>query len=85
VMALGPLLRVQIYLYIGFVGFKADLVAIVVKQFRALDHSIQMMGIGALLLLFGIAVVGGAILYKTRHGAILALAQRVRGKLGNWE
>ena len=85
VMALGPLLRVQIYLYIGFVGFAADLVAIVAKQFRALDHSIQMMGIGALLLLFGIAVVGGAILYKTRHGAILALAQRVRGKLGNWE
>jgi len=85
VMALGPLLRVQIYLYIGFTGFATDLVAIVVKQFQALDRSIQMMGIGALLLLLGIAVVGGAILYKTRHEAILAFANKVRGKLGKWE
>ena len=85
VMALGPLLRVQIYLYIGFAGFATDLIALVVKQFQALEHSIQMMGIGALLLLLGIAVVGGAILYKTRHEAILAFANKVRGKLGNWE
>ena len=85
VMALGPLLRVQIYLYIGFMGFATDLVVIVVKQFQALDHSIQMMGVGALLLLFGIAVVGGAILFKTRHEALLSLAHTVRAKLGKWE
>ena len=82
VMALGPLLRVQIYLYIGFAGFATDLIALVVKQFHALDRSIQMMGIGALLLLLGIAVVGGAILYKTRHEAILAFINKV---LGKWE
>ncbi len=85
VMALGPLLRVQLYLYFGFAGFATDLVALVVKQFRAFDRSVQMMGIGALLLLLGIAVVGGAILFKTRRNAILTLAARLRARLGAWE
>lgn len=85
VMALGPALRVQIYLYLGFAGFATDLVALVVKQFHALDRSIQMMGIGALLLLLGIAVVGGAILCKTRREAIFTLAARIRTRLGAWE
>ena len=85
VMALGPLLRVQLYLYLGFAGFATDLVALVVKQFRAFDRSVQMMGIGALLLLLGIAVVGGAILFKTRRNAILTLAARIRARLGAWE
>ena len=85
VMALGPLLRVQIYLYFGFAGFATDLVALVVKQFQAFDRSVQMMGIGALLLLLGMAIVGGAILYKTRRNAILAFAARVRTRLGDWE
>jgi hypothetical protein len=85
VMALGPLLRVQIYLYLGFAGFATDLIALVVKQFQALDRSLQMMGVGALLLLFGIVVVGGAILFKTRHEALGSLANKVRDKLGNWE
>jgi hypothetical protein len=85
VMALGPLLRVQLYLYFGFAGFATDLVALVVKQFQAFDRSVQMMGIGALLLLLGMAIVGGAILYKTRRDAILAFAARVRARLGAWE
>ncbi len=85
VMALGPLLRVQLYLYLGFAGFATDLVALVAKQFRALDRSLQMMGVGALLLLLGVAVVGGAILYKTHREAILARLGRVRARLGAWE
>ena len=85
VMALGPLLRVQLYLYIGFAGFAMDLIAIVVKQFQSLNHSLQMMGIGALLLLLGVAVVGGAVFYKTRHEVIMAFIGKVRGKLGKWE
>ena len=85
VMALGPLLRVQLYLYLGFAGFAMDLVALVVKQFQAFDRSVQMMGIGALLLLLGIAVVGGAILYKTRREDILAAAARIRTRLAKWE
>jgi len=61
VMSLGPLLRVQLYLCLGFVGFATDQVALVVKQFRAFDSSIQVVGAGALLWLLGIIVVGGAI------------------------
>lgn len=85
VMALGPLLRVQLYLYLGFAGFATDLTALVVKQFQSLDRSVQMMGVGALLLLLGIAVVGGAILFKTRRDALLSAAARIRGKLTNWD
>ncbi|MEI6210195.1 MAG: hypothetical protein WCR06_01090 [bacterium] len=85
VMALGPLLRVQLYLYLGFAGFATDLVALVVKQFHALDRSVQMMGIGALLLLLGIAVVGGAILCKTRRANIRAFVERLRNWQRNWE
>jgi hypothetical protein len=85
VMALGPLLRVQLYLHIGFAGFVTDLAVILVRQGRALEHSVQMMVIGGLLLLLGIAVVGGAILFKTRQEAILACAARVRARLGKWE
>ncbi len=85
VMALGPVLRVQSYLFLGFAGFFTDLVALVVKQFRGFDRSIQMMGVGALLLLLGVAVVGGAILYKTHRDLILAKLGRVRARLGGWE
>jgi hypothetical protein len=85
VMALGPVLRVQIYLYLGFAGFATDLAALVVKQFHALDRSFQMVGVGALLLLLGVAVVGGAILYKTHHEAIRARLAKIRERLGSWE
>jgi hypothetical protein len=84
-MALGPLLRVQLYLYLGFAGFAADLATLVVQQFRTLDRSIQMMGVGALLLLLGIVVVGGAIYYKTHHEALRARFAAVRARLGGWE
>ena len=85
VMALGPILRVQLYLYFGFAGFVTDLTALVVKQFQALERSLQMMGVGALLLLFGMAVIGGAILFKTRRGAIESRAAKIRGRLRGWE
>jgi hypothetical protein len=85
VMALGPVLRVQLYLYLGFAGFATDLAALVVKQFRGFDRSIQMMGVGGGLLMFGVAVVGGAILYKTHRELIVARLAQVRARLGAWE
>jgi hypothetical protein len=85
VMALGPLLRVQLYLYLGFTGFFTDLVVLVVKQFGALDRSVQMMGVGALLFLLGLSVIGGAILCKTRRDALTTLAGRFRAWQGHWE
>ena len=85
IMALGPALRVQLYLYFGFAGLVADLAALVVRQFQSLERSLQMMGVGALLLLLGIAVIGGAILFKTRREAIAACAARIRGRLRGWE
>jgi hypothetical protein len=84
-MALGPLLRVQLYLYLGFAGLATDLAALMVQQFRALNHSIQMMGVGALLLLLGIVVIGGAIFYKTRHEMLKARFAAIRTRLGGWE
>ena len=85
VMALGPVLRVQLYLYLGFAGLATDLAALVVKQFRGFDRSIQMMGVGGGLLMFGVAVVGGAILYKTHRELIVARLAQVRARLGAWE
>lgn len=85
IMALGPILRVQLYLYLGFAGFVMDLAALVVQQFRTLDRSVQMMGVGASLLLLGVAVVGGAILYKSYQEMIHLRWRALRTRLNGWE
>jgi len=85
VMALGPVLRVQVYLYFGFAGFVTDLVALVIKQFHAFDRSTQMVSVGGVLLLLGISVVGGAIFYKTHHEMIRNRLLEIRVRLGGWE
>ncbi len=85
VMAFGPLLRVRLYLGLGFAGFATDLIALVVKEFRTLDRSLQMMGIGLLLLLLGVAVVGGAIFYKTNRDALRARCASLGARFGVWE
>ena len=41
--------------------------------------------IGALLLVIGIGLVGGAIYYKTRRDQINKIIDRWRSKLGAWE
>jgi hypothetical protein len=55
----------------------ADVLALELTRYTAFNN--------ALSLLLGIAVIGGAILFKTRREAIAACADRIRGRLGGWE
>ncbi|MDX2109393.1 MAG: hypothetical protein SFY80_04040 [Verrucomicrobiota bacterium] len=84
-MGMGSLLRVQIYLMVGFGGLLVTLAAIVYKVVVRLDGTFRMTTIGVLILLLGIGVVAGSIYYKSNRGAFEEKLKRLRERLGEWE
>ncbi|MFT4546065.1 MAG: hypothetical protein ACI9MB_000006 [Verrucomicrobiales bacterium] len=84
-MGLGSLLRVRLYLYLGFAGLVVNLASILHKVLGAMERGSRMTVIGSLVLLGGIAVLATAIYYKTHRGAMDALIQRLRSRLAAWE
>jgi len=49
------------------------------------ERGIQMTAVGSVVLLIGIALVFGAIYYKTHQTKLTATADRWREKFGGWE
>lgn len=84
-MGLGSFLRVRLYLFLGFAALLVDIASIIIKVVRVADQTTQRAAIGALLLVIGIGLVGGAIYYKTRRDQINKIIDRWRSKLGAWE
>ena len=84
-MGLGSFLRIRLYLVLGFAAILVDVVSIVIKVVRVTDQTAQRATIGALLLVIGIGLVGGAIYYKTRRDQVDDVIDRWRKKLGAWE
>ena len=84
-MGLGSFLRIRLYLVLGFATVLVDVVSIVIKVVRAADQTAQRATIGALLLVIGIGLVGGAIYYKTRRDQVDNVIDSWRKKLGAWE
>ena len=84
-MGLGSFLRIRLYLVLGFSAVLIDVASIIFKILRDADQTAQRATIGALLLVIGIGLVGGAIYYKTRREKVDNVINRWRQRLGAWE
>ena len=84
-MGLGSVLRIRLYLALGFAGLMVDLVSLLYKVLVLMERSARMTVIGSLVLLIGAILVFGAIYYKTSKARIDAMASRWRLKLAQWQ
>jgi hypothetical protein len=84
-MGLGSFFRIRLYLTLGFSMLLLDLVTIVGKVLTGMERGIQMTAVGSVVLLIGVALVFGAIYYKTHQAALTATADRWREKFGGRE
>jgi hypothetical protein len=85
VMLTGSFLRIRLYLAIGFCGLIVDVCVVFVKLIIKMQRNTQMTIIGSLVLIGGIAIVAGAILYKTHQGKFTQFLNKMREKLNCWE
>jgi len=84
-MGLGSFLRIRLYLFLGFATLLLDISSIVFKVIRVADETAQRATVGALLLIVGSGLVGGAVYYKTHRDEINGIIDRWRRRLGDWE
>nr|MBA3846589.1 hypothetical protein [Planctomycetota bacterium] len=84
-MVIGGVLRVRLYLALGFAGVALDLVAIVAQAIGHAGREARIAALGALVLMLGAALVGGAIAYKVHRVAIDAVIARWRERFARWE
>ena len=83
-MGLGTVLRIRLYLALGFAGLMVDLVSLLYKVLVLMERSARMTIVGSLVLLIGAILVFGAIYYKTSKSRIDALVSGWRRKLARW-
>ena len=84
-MGLGSLLRIRLYLALGFAGLSVDLVSLLYKMLVNMERSARMTIVGGLVLALGAAVVFGAIYYKTNQAIVDGWIDHWRRKLHAWE
>jgi hypothetical protein len=84
-MGLGGLLRVRLYLALGFGALMIDLMALFVKIVMHMERSVKMTLVGSMVLLLGAALVFGAIWVKTHQKELSAAFERWRLRFAGWE
>ena len=84
-MGLGGLLRIRLYLLLGFTGLVVDLASLLYKGIRRMEQAYQMASIGVLLLLVGAGVVLGTVWYKMHQEKVSVWLGKWRERLGGWE
>ncbi|HEX3720751.1 MAG TPA: hypothetical protein VH595_22605 [Verrucomicrobiae bacterium] len=84
-MALGSLLRIRLYLALGFAGLMTDLVSLLCKVLILMERSARMTIVGGLVLVIGAVLVFGAIYYKTNKPDVDGLIDRWRLRLAQWQ
>ncbi|MBL6764056.1 MAG: hypothetical protein ISQ14_03805, partial [Verrucomicrobiae bacterium] len=84
-MGFGSLLRIRLYLAIGFAGLVVDLIAILYRVMIRLDDGALMSSAGLFILVAGVALVGGAVFYKTHAQTLSARLNAWRGAVRGWE
>ena len=84
-MIMGSLLRIRLYLALGFTGLMVDLISLLYKVLALMERSARMTVVGSLVLLIGAILVFGAIYYKTSKPRIDAMVNRWRLKLAQWQ
>lgn len=84
-MGAGSLLRVRMYLAVGFAGVVVNVGSITVKTLAAADRTLRMSAIGAIVLALGVLLIAGTIFVKTHRAAVDETVGRWRRRLGEWE
>jgi hypothetical protein len=84
-MGLGSVLRIRLYLALGFAGLMVDLVSLLYKVLVLMERCARMTVVGSLVLLIGALLVFGAIYYKTSKPRIDAVLSRWRLRLAQWQ
>ena len=84
-MAVGGLLRIRVYLILGFAGMMVDLLTLVARALIHLDRGPRMMALGALVLTAGVGLVASAVYYKTHRDRIFAWLESWRPRFARWE
>ena len=84
-MLMGGLLKIRLYIVIGFCGLLINLASILVRAVISLDRGSKMTVLGAVILVLGSAVVFGTLYYKTHQESIRLRVQALRDKFGRWE
>jgi hypothetical protein len=84
-MGLGGLLRIRLYLALGFGALMADLLALFVKMVAHMERSVKMTLVGSMVLAMGAALVFGAIWVKTHQKELAAGLERWRLRFSGWE
>lgn len=84
-MILGSIMKIRLYLVLGFTGLIVDVCVIFCKLVIQMQRNTQMTIIGSLVLIAGVAIVAGAIFYKTHREKIMGFINDIRNKLQAWE
>jgi len=84
-MGLGGILRVKLYVLLGFTGLVVDLAALCYQLGIDLERTQRMVSVGAALLLIGVALIGGSAYYKANQQTVRTYVGRWRGVLSQWE
>jgi hypothetical protein len=84
-MGLGTVLRIRLYLVLGFVGLMVDLVSLLYKMLVAMERSARMTIVGSLVLVIGGVLIFTAIYYKTNKARLDAWFDQWRVKLSGWQ
>ena len=84
-MGLGTVLRIRLYLVLGFVGLMVDLVSLLYKVLVAMERSARMTIVGSLVLVIGGILIFTAIYYKTNKARLDIWFDQWRAKLSRWQ
>ena len=84
-MGLGSVLRIRLYLALGFAGLMVDLVSLLYKVLVQMERSSRMTVVGCLVLLIGGILIFTAIYYKTNKARIDIWLDQWRSKLTEWQ
>ena len=84
-MTLGSLMRIRLYLILGFSGLLLDLLSLFYRVISGMERSMRMSTVGVVVLLVGLALVFGAVYYKTHRREVDGWISGWRGRLAQWE
>ena len=84
-MGLGSVLRIRLYLALGFAGLMVDLASLLYKVLVAMERSARMTIVGGLVLVIGGILIFTAIYYKTHKARIDTWLEQWRLKLIQWQ
>jgi len=84
-MALGSLLRIRLYLALGFSAIAVDLAAIMTTTVGHMERGIRMTLLGVFVLLMGVGLVAGAAYFKANQQAMMRRVEALRMRFAGWE